>query len=110
MKSWAFPARIETEYQSRRLDWRLSYGPVLYEGYRFSERAYVFRLENTDGLRFTMKPDVKTLNPVVIVENWRGEKPRIQLNNEYLNEEDFKWQLYGRYLTIWMRLELTYPL
>ncbi|MEM3387790.1 MAG: hypothetical protein QW491_00035 [Thermoproteota archaeon] len=109
VKSWVTPARIETEYQSRRLDWGLSYGPVLYEGYSLSERAYVFRLENTDSLKFTMKPVVKTVNPVIRVENWRGGAPRIRFNSEDLDEKDFKWQFDGQYLTVWTKLELTSP-
>lgn len=82
---------------------------MLYEGYSYSERAYVFRLENTDSLKFVMTPTVKTINPVIKVENWRGGAPRIRLNDKDLNEDFLRWQFDGHYLTIWVRQELTSP-
>jgi hypothetical protein len=109
VKSWMMPAKVRTKYQSRTLDWGLSYGPILYEGYSYSEKAYVFRLEDADSLKFTMVPTVKMINPVLRVENWKGDAPRVRVNGKDLNENIFKWQFDGHYLTIWMRLELISP-
>jgi len=109
VKSWARPAKIETGYESRRIPWGLSYGPVLYEGYSYSERAYAFRLEGTDKLRFKLTPIEKVINPVIKVENWTGEKPKIFINGEKLAESIFRWQFDGRFLIVWINGEYVNP-
>jgi len=108
-KSWARPAVIKTGFESRKLRWGLSYGPILYEGYSHAERAYVFRLEGTSKLKFRMEPVEKVINPVIRVERWSGDRPKVSINEKELKEDSFKWQFDGRFLTIWINGEFTEP-
>jgi len=109
VKSWATPAKIETGYESRRLPWGLSYGPILYEGYVYAERAYFFRLEGTDKLKFKFTPIEKIINPVFRVENWSGESPKVFIDRKQLGEDSFRWQFDGRFLTVWIKDEFAKP-
>jgi len=109
VKSWLTPAQIKTEYGSRRLSWGLSHGPILYEGYSYAERAYVFRLEGTEKLKFKFTPLTRTINPVFRVENWSGKEPEIFVNSKRLEEEFFRWQFDGRFLTVWIKGEFIKP-
>ncbi|MEO0252258.1 MAG: hypothetical protein ABIM44_08515 [candidate division WOR-3 bacterium] len=109
VKSWAFPAKIQTGYESRRLSWGLQYGPILYEGYCYSERSYVFRLEGAKKLKFTLLPTEKAINPVFKVENWYDKEPTIFLGKEKLDRESFRWQFNGHSLLIWVKREITAP-
>jgi len=109
VKSWLTPAEIRTGYESRRLPWGLSYGPILYEGYSYAERAYVFRLEGTEELKFRLTPLEKVVNPVFRVEKWSGEAPRIFIDAKSLEEDSFRWQFDGHSLTVWIKGEFADP-
>jgi len=107
VKSWTTPAGIETGYESKRLPWGLSHGPILYEGYRHDQRAYVFRLIGARELRFKMKPIVKVINPVVRVENWSDSEPKVIVQGDDLPSDSYRWQFDGSTLTVWMKGEFT---
>jgi len=97
--SWLFPAIIETEKGSKQgLALR---GITPYQGYRFSERAYVFKM-TVDKLIFTMIPQVKVINPVFIIENWRSSEVRVRLDGDFLDNDGYRWQLAQGNLIIWL--------
>ncbi len=109
VRSWSTPAKVETGYESRRLSWGCSHGPVLYEGYRYSERAYVLRLAGAERLTFRLTPIVKVINPVFRVENWKGGKPKIHVDGRRTEEDLARWQVDEEVLTVWIRDEYVKP-
>ncbi len=108
-KSWLNPAKIETGFESGPLPWGMSSGRVLYEGYAYSERAYVFRKYGEDLIEFAMKPQVPVINPVYIINGWKSKELKVMWNNEPLSSNRFKSQLIGDDLILWVNQRVEKP-
>jgi len=106
-KSWLYPAKIRVGEEKHRR--RISYGDyyLLYEGYSYSERAYVFRKSGKDNVVFTVKPRVKVVNPVFIINQWASREVTVSVNGENLSEEEYKAQLSGEDLIVWLNRDIT---
>lgn len=101
-KSWYYPAQVETGYENRGKIPGMARGRVLYEGYAYSEMAYRFRKYGEDEIEFQMTPKENVINPVFIVNGWRSSSARISFNGRKLGEEQFRIQISGEDLVLWV--------
>jgi len=106
VKSWLYPARIETGCESGSLGWGLSHGDFLYEGYAYSERAYTFRKFREDDIKFTMKPSVTVVNPVIIINRWKNRHIKVSIDGETLDPEQYRPHLSNGDLILWINREI----
>jgi hypothetical protein len=58
----------------------MSSGPVLYEGYAYSERAYVLRCSAQEHVEFALKPRNPVINPVFIVNGWKAGDAKVDFS------------------------------
>ncbi|MFQ6095777.1 MAG: hypothetical protein ACE5NN_06505 [Candidatus Bathyarchaeia archaeon] len=69
------------------------------------ERAYVFKRMG-DKLTFVMKPQVKVINPVSRIENWRSSTVNVSLDDNVLGDAEYRWQLSRGNFIIWLDREI----
>ncbi len=100
-KSWYYPADVQTGNENKtRFRW--ARGNTLFEGYRYSERAYSFRKFGVDKIEFSMKPQVPVINPVFMVNGWETDSAKILLNGKPVNSDRVRAQITGDDLLLWM--------
>jgi len=97
--SWLNPATVLTETN-------VIHGVTLYQGYRFSERAYVFNALGHGKIDFVMKPQVKVVNPVFRVDNWKAGTVEVKMDGSPLNVNEYQWQLTQGNLIVWINREI----
>ncbi len=78
--SWYRPARVLTGNECTRSIPGMSSGPVLYEGYAYSERAYVLRSMAQEQVEFALMPRNPVINPVFIVNGWKAGDARVDFS------------------------------
>lgn len=105
MKSWYNPSQIITGYENKIVSG--SYGPVLYEGYAFSERAYQFRKIEEKKVCFAMKPEVDVINPVFRVMGWQAPSASVLIDGRPLHTRDFRIQLERDDLFVWINRRIS---
>jgi len=101
IQSWYNPAKVSTGYENKK-SLVGSYGPVLYEGYAFSERAYHFRKIQGNKVSFVMRPQVDVINPVIRVIGWMAPSASVFLDGSPLDTKDFRIQLKENSLLVWI--------
>lgn len=74
----------------------------MFEGYRYSERAYSFRKFGVDKVEFSMKPQVSVINPVFMVNGWETDSAKILLNGKPVDSERARVQVTGDDLLLWV--------
>ena len=87
-KSWHNPADIQTGYESGNIP-GMSYGPLPYEGYAFSERAYRFRKMQGNKVSFTIKPKLAVIDPAIRVIGWNSSLASLFLDGEKVSPQKF---------------------
>ena len=85
--SWLSPAGIGTS--------------GLFEGYAYSERAYHLRAITPGPLTVRVSPSLPVVNPVFRIYRWPGQA-QLSLNGEELAADQFRTQLSGDDLLIWL--------
>jgi len=78
-KSWLHPAEIHDN--------------EAYQGYDPSQRAYLFK-STKEKCEFTFEPTNTIINPVFILDGWKGMHIKIKVNDQELspNEFEYSWQ------------------
>ncbi|MFW6035706.1 MAG: hypothetical protein ACOCRZ_05570 [Halothermotrichaceae bacterium] len=107
-KSYHYPAEIEVEKkEDLSHNYTGQYGQVLYEGYDYSKRAYIFRKSGEEEIRFKFTPDTdkKQINPVFIIEDWDSPKVSLRVNNINIDNDKYFTQVFEGKLVIWIKSE-----
>ena len=102
MKSWYYPADIETGYESGGNIPGMSQGGLIYEGYAYSEMAYRFRKFGEDKIGFRMRPREAVINPVFIINNWKSPSATMSLDGEKIDKNLYQGQIEGDDIVIWL--------
>lgn len=102
-QSWYHPAKVLTGNECIKSIPGMASGPVFYEGYAFSERAYIFRKFGPDKLEFTMEPKKIVINPVFIVNSWKSSDISVNINQKKLNSSEVSSALFRDELIIMIK-------
>lgn len=108
VKSWYNPADIQTGYESGNIP-GMSHGPILYEGYAFSERTYQFTKMQGNKVSFTIKPKLAVINPVIRVIGWNSSSASLSLDGEKVSSQKFCSQIKGNELILWINRRISKP-
>jgi hypothetical protein len=78
--SWYRPATVLTGNECIRSIPGMSSGPLLYEGFAYSERAYVLRSSGAPPVEFSVSPKYPMINPVFIINGWKSPHAAAQIS------------------------------
>jgi hypothetical protein len=102
-KSWYYPAKVLTGNECIKSIPGMSSGPVLYEGYAYSERAYTFRKSGPDKIEFTMSPKFPVINPVFNINGWKSPKASVSIDQKTLNQDKVVCAISGNDLVVMVK-------
>ena len=84
-------------------------GRVVYEGYDFGKRSYVFRQHDTrDNVEAEFVPSADQVNPVVSVTGWTTgvDRLRVIANSRILSVDEYTAHIANRQLCLWLQIEM----
>jgi hypothetical protein len=99
-QSWYYPAKVLTGYEHNKSIPGMAQGPVLYEGFAFSERAYTFRKFGEDKVNFIMYPRKPVINPVLHINGWKSPNATVKVNNKALGSNKYVHAISGNDLIL----------
>ena len=106
--AYSQPADIEVERDPGEPE-DLHRGRVLLEGYDYALRAYTFRKKGNDQVSLTMTPSAPQINPVFLINGWTAPEVRVTVNDRPLDAAQYRSQIYGHDLTVWVEGRFDQP-
>lgn len=106
--SYYSPAVVEIQRDPQEPQ-ELHRGRVLVEGYDYALRAYTFRKQGKDEVKFTLKPIAPQINPVFLINGWKTPQVGISVNGKKLKQGDFYSQISGHDLVVWVKGQFDKP-
>lgn len=100
-RSYTQPAIVEVEKDPGETT-DLHRGRVLFEGYDYSQRAFVIRKAGRDEVRLTLVPGVPQVNPVFVVTGWRAGEVRVVVDDVPRDAPAVRCQKRGDEIVVWI--------
>jgi hypothetical protein len=81
-------------------------GPVIYEGYAYSERAYSFRKIGVKRVDFTMESSHTIINPVFTVSGWNAGGVEVSINGKQIDPGNYSFAISKDELILFVKTSL----